>query len=133
MLFKSKGRTRRDCCRSLFWEKFYVGTGLVPVLTLMRTATRAVPTSTTPDSIYHFYELSNGPRRFAPTENSRPTLPSTWVCGRPREGRPYNSSSKFERSGCDRRPPQAGQTRRKNLSVGSRRLYVCVIFSLSLP
>jgi len=41
------------------WEKFYVGTGLVPVLTLMRTATRAVPTSTTLDSIYHFYELSN--------------------------------------------------------------------------
>ena len=29
-------------------EKFCVGTGLVPVLTLKRTATRAVPTAVTP-------------------------------------------------------------------------------------
>jgi hypothetical protein len=51
-------------------ENLSVGTGLVPVLTLMRTATRAVPTSTTPDSIYHFYELSNSPQGVAPTKKT---------------------------------------------------------------
>jgi len=31
--------------KAILWRSFYVGTGLVPVLTLIRTATRAVPTT----------------------------------------------------------------------------------------
>jgi hypothetical protein len=55
---------QEETVAEVYFGKSYVGTGLVPVLSPIRTATRAVPTLTTQDSIWHFQELSNNLRMF---------------------------------------------------------------------